>query len=605
MGLVERRDQVQDHISEAVAQDDAPEVLRVQHDEPVKQADSEDEGHVGGAQEIEVEAREDRGHVEESVAFVEGLDRPLQQDPAEDEFLREARREEDHDPAREEEGRGLLRNPCGGSQDRELEQPERDPGHRDYQLEGNLLPSTDDEAEIPRTQFLHVRDRGDGHEERHADEPEPGDRVVHIRLRRREEREPRDRQGEHADERREAHRDQEVCEGRILGLQEHGEEHEREDEEDVHREPDRLERPILAGRSARDRDQDLGDNYEGEVGEKVGPPRGPGGDDFGRRRRGGHGSLQGWLPQKGFRRDRVERLAGLVEQVGHRGDLAEHVRIGESVDSEVGILEEHESETQRDDRGDRGGDNQRQGPLPDPHARPENPVDEDGDRGQTEDSERRDGLVRVGGIAKQSKHWFGEEPHGGDGRDQEADAEQDRVPLPSAAVHVLLGRFRVEGGECRTRDDVKEARDDERDVEIRRVRGSLERSEHVVDQRRREEAPRGTDDDGDIIAERESQDGPNSFDSKLRPRAVAGHGSRKEPDPEDDDAYAEGEREREEDARSSRQERDDSEREGDFEEGEDRVPPGLQLRATGRDRGAVQDRSQTERDRRRQDRGDV
>src|SRR5207302_1217105 len=183
----------------------------------------------------------------------------------------------------------------------------------------------------------------------------------------------------------------------------------------------------------------------------------------------------------------------------------------------VGILEEHETETQRDDRGDRRGDDQRQGPLPDTHARPENPVDEDGDRGKTEDSERRDGLVRVGGIAKQAKHRSGEEPHGGDGRDQEADAEQGRVPLPSAAVHVLLGRFRVEGGECGARDDVEEARDDQRDVEIGRVRRSLDRSEHVVDQRRREEAPRGRDHDGDIIAERESQNGPNSFDSKLRP----------------------------------------------------------------------------------------
>src|SRR5439155_24494541 len=115
------------------------------------------------------------------------LDRPLQQDPAEDELLREARGEEDHDPAREEERRGLLRNPCGGSQDRELEQPERDPGHGDYQLEGNLLPSMDEEAEIPRTQPLHVRDRSDGHEERHADESETGDRVVYTRLPRREE----------------------------------------------------------------------------------------------------------------------------------------------------------------------------------------------------------------------------------------------------------------------------------------------------------------------------------------------------------------------------------------------------------------------------------
>src|SRR2546423_11085902 len=112
MGLVELRDQVQDHISEAVAQDDAPEVLRVQHDEPVEQADGEDEDHIGGAQEVKVEAREDCRHIEESVSFVEGLDRALQQDPAEDEFLREARREEDHEPARQEEHRGRLLNPC-------------------------------------------------------------------------------------------------------------------------------------------------------------------------------------------------------------------------------------------------------------------------------------------------------------------------------------------------------------------------------------------------------------------------------------------------------------------------------------------------------------
>src|SRR6266571_7793248 len=89
----ERRHQVQDDVPEAVADDRAPEVLRLQDDVSIEQPDGEDERHVDRAEEEDVERREDRGHKEQAAGVPEALDRALQQEPAEDQLLREARRE--------------------------------------------------------------------------------------------------------------------------------------------------------------------------------------------------------------------------------------------------------------------------------------------------------------------------------------------------------------------------------------------------------------------------------------------------------------------------------------------------------------------------------
>src|SRR3989442_11770547 len=97
--LEERRDQIQDDIPEAVAQDDAPKIPRLEDDESVEQSHRKHEHEVDPVQEEDVKGCEDRGHVEEPAARAEAFHRPLQQDRAEDEFLGQARREEDHEPS--------------------------------------------------------------------------------------------------------------------------------------------------------------------------------------------------------------------------------------------------------------------------------------------------------------------------------------------------------------------------------------------------------------------------------------------------------------------------------------------------------------------------
>src|SRR3989442_2250819 len=86
--LEKRCDEVQDHIPEAVAHDDAPEVLRLEHHDAVEQPDREHEDEVDAVQEEDVERREDRGHVQATGAFPEALDHALQEDRSEDEFFR-------------------------------------------------------------------------------------------------------------------------------------------------------------------------------------------------------------------------------------------------------------------------------------------------------------------------------------------------------------------------------------------------------------------------------------------------------------------------------------------------------------------------------------
>src|SRR5204863_4648808 len=112
----------------AVAQDDAPEVLRLQGDEAVEEADAEDEDEVEAAEEEDVQAGENRGHVEEAVPAAEGFDGPPQEDAAEDELLGQAGREEDDDRATEEPAEGIGRDPRSGPQDGVLEPAQRDPG---------------------------------------------------------------------------------------------------------------------------------------------------------------------------------------------------------------------------------------------------------------------------------------------------------------------------------------------------------------------------------------------------------------------------------------------------------------------------------------------
>src|SRR5437867_4514087 len=98
-GLEEWRHEIQDDVPEAVAQDDAPKVPRLEDDESVEQSNREHEHEVDPVQEEDVKGREDRGHVEKAAARAEAVHRPFQQDRAEDEFLGQARREEDHEPS--------------------------------------------------------------------------------------------------------------------------------------------------------------------------------------------------------------------------------------------------------------------------------------------------------------------------------------------------------------------------------------------------------------------------------------------------------------------------------------------------------------------------
>ena len=145
---------------------------------------------------------------------------------------------------------------------------------------------------------MDVRDGRDGHQERHANEGEPRERVQRIRHRCGDEIVPRDREREDADEGCEARGDEQRREHGILGLHDDREEHEREHQEDVDPETDRLERPVRTRCTARDGDEDLGRNHGPEVPEEVGPPGDPNGLHMGRRDRRGHDYSRG-CPRKG------------------------------------------------------------------------------------------------------------------------------------------------------------------------------------------------------------------------------------------------------------------------------------------------------------------
>src|SRR2546426_3666113 len=110
-GLEEWRHEIQDDVPEAVAQDDAPKVPRLEDDESVEQSNREHEHEVDPVQEEDVKGREDRGHVEEAAARTEAFHRPFQEDRTEDEFLGETGGEEDHDAAEDEGAERELRNP--------------------------------------------------------------------------------------------------------------------------------------------------------------------------------------------------------------------------------------------------------------------------------------------------------------------------------------------------------------------------------------------------------------------------------------------------------------------------------------------------------------
>src|SRR5207245_977470 len=66
--LEERRDQIQDDIPEAVAQDDAPKIPRLEDDESVEQSDREHEHEVDPVQEEDVKGCEHRGPAAATVA---------------------------------------------------------------------------------------------------------------------------------------------------------------------------------------------------------------------------------------------------------------------------------------------------------------------------------------------------------------------------------------------------------------------------------------------------------------------------------------------------------------------------------------------------------
>src|SRR5213594_2843229 len=120
-GLEEWRHEIQDDVPEAVAQDDPPKVPRLEDDESVEQSNREHEHEVDPVQEEDVKGREDRGHVEEAAACTEAFHRPFQEDRTEDEFLGEARREEDDETSEDEGAERQLRNPrVGRPQDEEL-----------------------------------------------------------------------------------------------------------------------------------------------------------------------------------------------------------------------------------------------------------------------------------------------------------------------------------------------------------------------------------------------------------------------------------------------------------------------------------------------------
>src|SRR5712691_12280853 len=269
--LKERRDEVQDDVPEGVTQDDTPEVARLEDDEPVEQSDREYEDEVDSIEEEDVEGREDRGNVEEAASGSKAFHRPFQQDRAEDEFFGEARREENHESSEDQGAERQLRNPRRGPQDEELHEAERNARQGDRRLLRDLRPPLHGQTQIPRSQSLDVGDRRDGNEEGYTDEGEPRNRVQRVRLRRREERVPRDREGEDPDEGCEACCDEERREGCVLRLNQDGEEHECEDEEDVNPETDGLERPVQWCR-ARDRDEHLGRNHGGEVRKEIRPP---------------------------------------------------------------------------------------------------------------------------------------------------------------------------------------------------------------------------------------------------------------------------------------------------------------------------------------------
>ena len=85
-----------------MTEDRSPKILRPQDDEAVEKADREDENEVDRAEEEDVERREYRRDIEQTVSLPESFDRALQQDPAEDQFLRQAGRQEDDDAPEEQ-----------------------------------------------------------------------------------------------------------------------------------------------------------------------------------------------------------------------------------------------------------------------------------------------------------------------------------------------------------------------------------------------------------------------------------------------------------------------------------------------------------------------
>src|SRR5213080_904815 len=182
-GLEEWRHEIQDDVPEAVAQDDAPKVPRLEDDESVEQSNREHEHEVDPVQEEDVKGCKDRGHVEDAAARAETVHRTFQQDRAEDEFLGQARREEDHDAAEDEGAERQLRIPTWGPQDEELDEAEGNARQSDCRLLDDLLPPVHGQTQISRPQSLHVSDRRDGNEEGHADEGEPRECVQRIRLR--------------------------------------------------------------------------------------------------------------------------------------------------------------------------------------------------------------------------------------------------------------------------------------------------------------------------------------------------------------------------------------------------------------------------------------
>src|SRR5439155_22800661 len=89
------------------------------------------------------------------------------------------------------------------------------------------------------------------------------------------------------------------------------------------------------------------------------------------------------------------------------------------------------------------------------------------------------------------------------------------------------------------------------------------------------------------------------------PRYLTRKRLRKERETRNQDPHALRQRQVEEHDGAAGEDRGDDERERDFQDRKNRVPPCLQIRPTHRDRGLVQNRCHTERDRADDDRQDV